>query len=350
MSPLIHFSSKSEMSDLLSAKKSWSARLLKSPRATGFQAFAAAASPAPEQNVVGVGVGEKIDGDQPTGVLAVKFFVRRKFAPSDLTSKELLPKNIDGLPVDVEEAGLFRPVRPKVAAKKAPKPVGGPLPNPKARFRPAQPGCSIGFQFPPPSNLVMAGTFGAVVKDSKGTYVLSNNHVLADEGRLAEGSPIFQPGLLDGGNPNGDRIATLRRFVPLQAGVMNKVDCAIAKSDSASILSRDILHIGPPAGTAVAAIDMRVHKFGRTTSYTVGHITSVATDVTVAYETGSFTFEDQIIIVGDHGSFSAAGDSGSLILERQSGNAVGLLFAGSASHTIANHIADVLQALGVTLA
>jgi hypothetical protein len=29
--------------------------------------------------------------------------------------------------------------------------------------------------------------------------------------------------------------------------------------------------------------------------------------------------------------------------------AVGLLFAGSPSHTLANHIDDVLQALGVTL-
>jgi hypothetical protein len=49
-------------------------------------------------------------------------------------------------------------------------------------------------------------------------------------------------------------------------------------------------------------------------------------------------------------SFSDSGDSGSLILTRDSQLAVGLLFAGSASHTIANHIDDVLQALNVTLA
>ena len=195
----------------------------------------------------------------------------------------------------------------------------------------------------------MAGTFGAVVKDAAGTYILSNNHVLADEGRLAAGAPIFQPGLLDHGNPATDRVASLTRFVPLQPGVMNKVDGAIAKAHTANLLSRDILHIGPPNGTAAAAFDMRVHKFGRTTSYTVGHITSIATDVTVGYDAGDFKFEDQIIIVGDQGSFSAAGDSGSLILERQTNKAVGLLFAGSASHTIANHIADVLGALAVTL-
>jgi hypothetical protein len=82
----------------------------------------------------------------------------------------------------------------------------------------------------------------------------------------------------------------------------------------------------------------------------VGHITSVATDVTVGYETGNFTFENQIIIVGDNGPFSAAGDSGSLILDRQSNNAVALLFAGSNTHTIANHLTKALQALKVTLA
>ena len=96
---------------------------------------------------------------------------------------------------------------------------------------------------------------------------------------------------------------------------------------------------------------MQVHKFGRTTSYTVGRVTSIDTDVTVGYETGNFTFQEQIIIVGrNRHPFSAAGDSGSLILERGTNKAVALLFAGSSSHTIANHIDDVLTALNVTLA
>jgi hypothetical protein len=112
-----------------------------------------------------------------------------------------------------------------------------------------------------------------------------------------------------------------------------------------------VLRIGKSAGKAKAAIDMSVHKFGRTTAYTVGRVSSVDTDVTVGYETGSFTFQEQIIIVGQNGTpFSAAGDSGSLILERSTNNAVALLFAGSSTHTIANHIEDVLQALNVTLA
>jgi S1-C subfamily serine protease len=325
-----------KLTDLRSAKQEWSKRLLHAPRPEAFRSFAAASSVAPDQNVVGVGVGEQIVDDKPTGVMAVKFFVRVKYPEHELSKATLLPKSIAGLPVDVEETGLFRRFAPA-------------MPNPKTKIRPAQPGCSVGYK-DPNNQIVMAGTFGAVVKDHAGQYVLSNNHVLADENRLPVGAPIFQPGLLDGGNANTDQIAALTRFIALSAAG-NKVDCAIAKVTSNNLVSKDVLHIGAPTGTADAAIDMAVHKFGRTTSYTVGQVKSIDTDVTVGYETGNYTFHEQIIIVGGSGHpFSAAGDSGSLILQRGTNKAVGLLFAGSNTHTIANHISDVLQALKVTLA
>ena len=161
--------------DLHSAKKEWSARLLTAPRAQGFRALATGTSVAPDQNVVGVGVGEQIVDDKPTGVLAVKFFVRLKYPENELSKKTLLPKTIDGLPVDVEESGLFRSFK-------------AAMPNPKTKIRPAQPGCSIGFR-DPTDQFVMAGTFGALVKDRAGHYILSNNHVLADESRLPVGAP-----------------------------------------------------------------------------------------------------------------------------------------------------------------
>jgi len=78
----------------------------------------------------------------------------------------------------------------------------------------------------------MAGTFGALVQDPDGKlYILSNNHVLANENDLPIGSPIFQPGLLDGGNPSADRIAALTRFIQLVGNQSNSVDAAIAAID-----------------------------------------------------------------------------------------------------------------------
>jgi hypothetical protein len=142
----------------------------------------------------------------------------------------------------------------------------------------------------------------------------------------------------------------LTKFAPLVLGTPNKVDCAIAKLKNDGLATASILFIGPPTGRTSAQIDMIVHKFGRTTSFTVGRITSVETDVSVQYEAGLLTFENQLIITGLNAQpFSAAGDSGSLILERSTNKAVGLLFAGSSSHTIANHIDDVLRAMQVSL-
>jgi hypothetical protein len=310
----------------------------------------AAISPVANENVVGVGIGEKKVDGKPAGTHAVKIFVKLKYPESQLDSKTLLPKTINGLPVDVEQSGEFRRFAKKAARASATATAAAPvMPNPRTKIRPAQPGCSVGFE-DPSGQFVMAGTFGALAAKGGDVFVLSNNHVLADEGQLPIGSPIFQPGLLDGGDTATDQIAELTKFEPLVAGSMNKVDCALAKARP-SLVKRDILFIGPPAGTDDAKLDMIVHKFGRTTSYTVGRVTSIDTDVSVGYETGTFSFEGQIIIEGlGATSFSNSGDSGSLIVERSSQNAVGLLFAGSSSHTIANHIADVLKAMGVTLA
>jgi hypothetical protein len=128
------------------------------------------------------------------------------------------------------------------------------------------------------------------------------------------------------------------------------VDAAIAQPLSKTLVGRQILHMGAPRGTATAEIDMMVHKFGRTTSYTAGRVASIDTDVIIEYETGDFTFEGQILVTGTGEPFSEEGDSGSIILERGTNAAIGLLFGGSSTHTIANHIGNVLRSLRVRLA
>jgi hypothetical protein len=312
-----------------------------------------AAGPAPSSNVVGVGIGEKLVNGRATGVLAVKFLVRIKYPQEQIANGHLLPADVGGLPVDVEEVGTFRRLAamPPVSPTSPAPGVSGPPnpPNPRGRFRPLQPGCSVGF-FDAQHPSTMAGTFGFLATDGEKRYVVSNNHVLADENRLAIGGPILQPGLLDGGRPDDPPIARLTRFVPLSTTGTNTVDCALAELLPGQEATPAVLFLGAPRGTAPAAIDMVVHKFGRTTGFTAGRVTSIETDVNVQYDGGNATFENQMIIVGLNSQpFSASGDSGSLILERSTNKAVGLLFAGSSSHTIANHIDNVLSALGVTL-
>ncbi len=55
--------------------------------------------------VVAVGLGSKEVGDQPTGELAIKVFVKVKRPPGDLAPEHLIPSEIDGLKTDVIESG-----------------------------------------------------------------------------------------------------------------------------------------------------------------------------------------------------------------------------------------------------
>jgi hypothetical protein len=294
----------------------------------------------PDQNVVGVGVGRKIKRGKLTRTRCVRIYVERKIPRHLIQPDHLIPENVKGVDTDVIEAGRFRAYLPRPPAT-------------QRRLRPARPGCSIGFQFPEAqAGELMAGTLGAVVTCDGVSYILSNNHVLANENRLPSGTPIFQPGLLDSGNAASDRIATLARFIALETDKPNRVDCALATIlDATAVIPAILPKIGRLASAEpVQAVEgVQVEKTGRATGYTVGTVFEVSATVPIEFEIGRLIFEDQLLIRSDAGAFSDGGDSGSLIVECASGQATGLLIGGSPQFAIANHIGDVLQALNVKL-
>jgi hypothetical protein len=59
-------------------------------------------------NVVGVGVGFKTEHGQPTDTLAVVVNVTHKRAVAELAREDLLPAELDGVPVDVQEVGQIK--------------------------------------------------------------------------------------------------------------------------------------------------------------------------------------------------------------------------------------------------
>src|SRR5438309_11302107 len=197
---------------LSSAKKEASTRFLTdsaraaySTRAVSYQL---------DLNIVGVGIGKRIKGGQPTGTDAVRVYVNRKFPKAQIPQPQLVPPTIQGVPTDVVETGRFK------AFTMAPAPI-----TPRDRWRPIRPGTSIG---PPPiGNTVEAGTLRAIVRSGGAQYILSNNHVLANEDKLPIGTSIFQPALLDKGNQTTDTIATLSKTVPLSPRGNNSVHGAI---------------------------------------------------------------------------------------------------------------------------
>ena len=199
-----------------------------------------------------------------------------------------------------------------------------------------------------------SGTLGALITDGTNQYILSNNHVLGRSGQAVAGEDVSQPGLID----NSCRIATVvadfTGFAPLGS---SNVDAAIAQLRPGQMDSSGFIEdIGVPSSTIVnPSVGLSVAKSGRTTGFTTGSITSINTSVSVQYtaECGggkktTVSFTNQIVITP--GSFSAGGDSGSLIVTNNaSHNPVGLLFAGSSSATIANPIAVVLTRLGLAM-
>ncbi len=207
---------------------------------------------------------------------------------------------------------------------------------------------------------VTAGTLGGFVRQPgrPGLLALSNSHVLADGGRAGVGDPVLQPGPADGGMA-ADRVGTLTAAHPLDVSG-NLVDAAVAALDPGLTAEPAAYPGGPLLATVAAASDVDpdedVEKIGRTTGHTAGRITAVEVDgVGVQYDDGVVhTFDDQVEIEGHAGSFSEAGDSGSVIWRSRDRAPLGLLFAGSGTGgsngggvTFANPLATVLDLLHV---
>ncbi len=199
-----------------------------------------------------------------------------------------------------------------------------------------------------------SGTLGALITDGSNQYILSNNHVLARSGAAVAGEDVSQPGLIDSNCNIATVVADFSGAAPL--GPSN-VDAAVAQLRPGQMDSSGFIEdIGVPGNTiALPTVGLSVAKSGRTTGFTTGTVSSVNTSVNVQYqrECGggkkfTVSFTNQIVI--GPGTFSAGGDSGSLIVTNNSAhNPVGLLFAGSSSVTIANPIGTVLTRLGAAL-
>lgn len=59
-------------------------------------------------NVVGVGVGLRMRRGKPTGEVALVVMVSRKVPDADLAPDQLIPSELDGIPVDVLEVGHLK--------------------------------------------------------------------------------------------------------------------------------------------------------------------------------------------------------------------------------------------------
>lgn len=264
-----------------------------------------------------------------------------------------IPRSADGFAVRPVVTGL-------ITASSCP---GG---DPTKRCdRPVPIGVSVGH----PS--VTAGTIGARVSKNGKVYALSNNHVLANSNNAVKGDAALQPGSYDGGTDPADRIGTLDEWKIINFNytsctspispdnpACNLMDAAIAVSTTGNLGATTLAGWAPASATATTATSatptLSVLKCGRTTGCTVGSVAEVNVVVDVCYAargifcTSIARFVNQFTV--SPGTFSAGGDSGSLIVTNNAAkNPTGLLFAGSSTRTIANPISAVLGHFGVSV-
>jgi hypothetical protein len=210
------------------------------------------------------------------------------------------------------------------------------------------------------------GTIGALVSRGGKLYILSNNHVLARSDLAAVGEAIIQPALVDNNCSAFGAVsaANLSQFFNLEDDPRPNVDAALAEIVPGAVDPwGTIVQLGgttigdqptdgtPNPGPGVApTIGREVAKSGAATGLTCGTILSTDTTIYVEYQLGCNSgstyvcdFTDQIVI--EDAGFSAQGDSGSLVVTRDTADPVGLLFAGTATDTVASPVAVIMQQL-----
>lgn len=320
-------------------------------------------------NVVLVGRGKKVTKGVNTGRDCVVVGVVKKIPTELMNKSDLVPSKVytgrsKSIDTDVIEVGAIRA-----------------LSNPDDRtkkFRPAPGGVSIGHYE------ITAGTLGMVVKKDGVRYILSNNHVLANENKGKIGDAILQPGPYDGGT-SADEIAKLSEFIHVwfvgekppsgcpiarfvvwsfnsiakflgrktrlpngvvtgtKADTTNKVDCALARPDKDEDVLDAILEVGEPDTPIEGEVGMKVKKSGRTTGLNHDELSIINAVVQVQYTSGVAVFEDQLVTAGP---MAQGGDSGSIVLTEDN-HVVGLLFAGSDQIAILNKFSNVRAELAL---
>ncbi|MCP4182437.1 MAG: hypothetical protein GY761_03860 [Hyphomicrobiales bacterium] len=294
-------------------------------------------------NVTGFDIGYQWTKDEPTKELCVRVHVEQKIPTSELESTEVFPPDIDGIPLDVIQ-GAYKINRATTPA------------DHQARINMLMGGVSCG------RPISGTGTIGAIVIDNVTgrPAILSNWHVLVGaQGQI--GDPIVQPGPDDKKPEPEDIVAELNRSILGLSG-----DAAIALLTGA----RNWLPISYGSYHAPQAIrDSRLgevlEKSGRTTGQTRARVDGEGI-YRIEYEVrpGKYELRD---ITGfklvpetpgnpNNDELSKPGDSGSVWINPNSNDAVGLHFAGetnsnpAAEHAIACNMSAVTEELNIRMA
>lgn len=326
---------------LLDAQGALAEAIQQRSQASGVQSVEAFTSGIGNVQGVGIGLGEPGGSGEP-GAPTLAVFVAEPTSIDQVRSVVVESFGVQAagdLPMSVHTSGVID-AQPH-----------------RFRIRPAPGGVSAGHV------KVTAGTLGCLAVGRNAPrntrlLALSNNHVFANSNNAAYGDCIIQPGTADGGTCPADQIAILERFVPIQfGGAANYVDCATGwcwpdrvRRELVYISGGTLYYFRISNQPRYPQIGWNVGKTGRTTQLTAGRVVALNWSGWINYGVGLAWFTGQFVVQGNSGSFSAGGDSGSVVWTWDANRyPVGLLFAGGGGYTICNPMPWVVSALDINL-
>ncbi|GAA1995380.1 hypothetical protein [Microbacterium pumilum] len=325
--------------------------------------------------VVGVGYGLKEVGGLTTEARAFRVYVREKKPEAEVPAGEVLPREFEGVPVDVLVVREFEPLHCEDMTQHHPLIGGISVTN----FRQGA------------ANMYGSGTLGFFatlngVAGPKNVVLVSNRHVLMANG-ASEGNAIYQPRYIEQAgavvldlSPESRRgvaeihdagvegnhsfaypgEAAQNYYVDASTALLNisvsswcKSNCGVSYKDEIRQLdiggNNRIEGVARVAQADLDAGDYAVFKVGRRTGKTVGRIVDIAAVLTTA---------ERVIEIDPTqpdcdgiNQFVAEGDSGSALMNAQN-MLVGLVFGrgkGAEAHKgFASHIHPVMDRLKAT--
>lgn len=271
----------------------------------------------------------------------VPVFVNKKLPLSELTDNDLIPRKVGGKRTDVIETG---DVVAYTDRNEHPIAIGGM--NIGIHDYIYSGTCGIVVKYPVYNDRVMLGPllssfipllehFGALIQWRTG--LLTNAHVANKNVLNPKTYALVQPS----GTQRiiGNSIYTY----PMKKAGYNIIDATIGdypgKYVGGTLAVNKVLGIKEPTKAAT------VCKYGITTEYTEGTLLFRDATLSITYPQHELRFEG----VDVYSDMSMPGDSGSVIIDKSDGFAVGLLFAGSDKYTFAVPMTKVASKIGFRL-
>lgn len=269
-----------------------------------------------------MGIGYKEREGRIINRCCIRVHVRKKFFAKLLPIERLLPKEINGIPIDVTEGDY------NIQASGDPTKYSRTL--------------KAGIQIANKTNYPKIGTLGCWARDelTDDLYILSNWHVLYGRTDASDDEPVVQPRRFGNRNVIGYTIKGI---------INNKVDCALARHSSNRGISESILDIPfKITGYKRATLGLDVIKSG-VNGIARGVIDAIDFDITLQSPIGEIKFEDQIHVAprrdGDYTLNVDEGDSGAVWISEEDNKIIGLHTAGIPHRkAISNHFIEVITA------